>query len=707
MKIYSMTATFGKLEHQTLTLKPGLNIIEAPNEWGKSTWCAFLVNMFYGLDTRAKSTKTALADRDRYAPWSGAAMSGRIDLNWNGRDITIERQTKGRLVFGEFSAYETHTGLPVEELNSTNCGQMLLGVERSVFTRAGFLKLTDLPVTQDDALRRRLNSLVTTGDESGAAEHLGRELKELKNRIRYNRSGLLPQLDAQREALEGKIQEQEHLTQQCNKLRIRLQELKQWQKQLENHRNALNYAASQLDAQRIAQARDARDQGLQRLTTLEHLVADLPCREMLQAESDQLETLLIQYQQGKQQLQALDHPPLPPDPPKAFRGLSGEEARKKARQDAASYTSGNGFAPLLGAVLALVAAVSVYFLLDPVWIALPASLFLLFAGIALHQCSQIRHRQQALESLYGSREPDQWIRAAQSYSDAWDAWQSGQISDRNTRSQLQQQLVEVQKQLHSLCQGMRPEMALQKLHQAMRYWDDYQDARRDQDQFNRHLQDLHIMARSAQKPDQEDTLTYSEEQTQVLLNDSLLEQQRLQNRLSQYLGKAEALGDSREMEVQLAALQQRITKLEDHYAALTLAQETLLEARQELQRRFAPRIAKRAQVLLSQMTEGRYQRLALGSDFQLQAAATGEDILQDAWWRSDGTVDQLYLALRLAVAGELTPRGPLILDDALVRFDDRRALAALQILQQEAQSRQVLLFTCHNREATLLASSEG
>ena len=157
MKIYSMTATFGKLEHQTLTLQPGLNIIEAPNEWGKSTWCAFLVNMLYGLDTRAKSTKTALADKDRYAPWSGAPMSGRIDLNWNGRDITIQRQTKGRLTFGEFSAYETNTGLPVEELNGLNCGQMLLGVERSVFTRAGFLKLTDLPVTQDDALRRRLN----------------------------------------------------------------------------------------------------------------------------------------------------------------------------------------------------------------------------------------------------------------------------------------------------------------------------------------------------------------------------------------------------------------------------------------------------------------------------------------------------------------------------------------------------------------------
>ena len=42
MKILSMTATFGKLERKTLQLHDGLNVRTAPNEWGKSTWCAFL-----------------------------------------------------------------------------------------------------------------------------------------------------------------------------------------------------------------------------------------------------------------------------------------------------------------------------------------------------------------------------------------------------------------------------------------------------------------------------------------------------------------------------------------------------------------------------------------------------------------------------------------------------------------------------------------
>ena len=65
-------------------------------------------------------------------------------------------------------------------------------------------------------------------------------------------------------------------------------------------------------------------------------------------------------------------------------------------------------------------------------------------------------------------------------------------------------------------------------------------------------------------------------------------------------------------------------------------------------------------------------------------------------------MEQLYLALRLAVAGELTPGAPLLLDDALVRFDDKRLKAALDILQQEAKDKQVLLFTCQGRERALL-----
>ena len=281
MRIYKMTATFGKLERATLTLEPGLNIITAPNEWGKSTWCAFLVAMLYGLDTRAKTTKTNLADKERYAPWSGSPMAGRIDLNWNGRDITIERRTKRRVPLGEFQAYETKTGLPVEELTASNCSQLLLGVEQTVFRRAGFIRHADLPVTQDEALRRRLNALVTTGDDSGAADRLAENIKTLKNNCRYNRTGLLPQAEARRAELEGKLTELESLDFQSSKLRQQLEEVKTWLIQLENHKQTLAYTKMEADAARVAQAKSALEEARQQLVHMEEVCATLEPQEEL------------------------------------------------------------------------------------------------------------------------------------------------------------------------------------------------------------------------------------------------------------------------------------------------------------------------------------------------------------------------------------------------------------------------------------------
>ena len=105
---------------------------------------------------------------------------------------------------------------------------------------------------------------------------------------------------------------------------------------------------------------------------------------------------------------------------------------------------------------------------------------------------------------------------------------------------------------------------------------------------------------------------------------------------------------------------------------------------------------------MTRMTGGRYDRLKLDEDFSLLAGAEQEDTLREALWRSEGTLDQLYLSLRIAVAEALAPDAPLILDDALVRFDDTRLKAALEILKEEAENKQVILFTCQSREKEML-----
>mgnify|MGYP002511242950 CR=1 FL=1 len=103
------------------------------------------------------------------------------------------------------------------------------------------VRLKDMPVTQDESLRRRLNALVTTGDESGTADALEKTLKDLKNRCRFNKKGLLPELETTRDALEQKLQQLQALKHQIESITQRQTALDEQIRMLSNHRQALEY----------------------------------------------------------------------------------------------------------------------------------------------------------------------------------------------------------------------------------------------------------------------------------------------------------------------------------------------------------------------------------------------------------------------------------------------------------------------------------
>lgn len=699
-----MTATFGKLQHETLTLKPGLNVITAPNEWGKSTWCAFLAAMLYGLDTRAKSTRTCLADKERYAPWSGEPMSGRIDLNWNGRDITIERATRQRVPLGDFRAYETKTGVPVPELTAANCGQMLLGVEQSVFRRSAFIRHTDLPVTQDDALRRRLNALVTTGDETADADHLADSLKELKNRCRFNRTGLLPQAEAQRDDLKKQLAELNDLSEKSNVLSGQLSEIKSWLSQLYNHQQALAYQASQENARRLQQALADQEEADQRFQSYQSAVSGLPPKEETERMLRELHAFREDWGKIVEEQRALPSEPVAPELPAPFTDMTPEDALKMVRTDerqlaqASASKGGRKILILMGILGALAAAGLIYLTAYPF-----AAIAGGAAGISLvwglWDLFSAKLQVRRLKEKYGSADPGKWAVPIEAYRQEVARYQAARKEYKELTGDLEVRLMVLRKRKTSLCGDREPEGMAEQWQQTSAAWAAYDAALRESTQAKRHVEVLRAMVKPVDKPSMPDALTHSEAATANLLSECAVEQQRLQNRLGQYQGRMAVLGDPEELRQKLRHQEARIAQLEQTYSALSIALDTLNQATAELQRRFAPRITQAAQALLSRMTGGRYQRVLMLEDFSLEAGRQQEDTLRSSLWRSDGTVDQLYLALRLAVAQELTPEAPLVLDDCLVRFDDERMKKTMALLQELAQEKQIILFSCHGREA--------
>ena len=326
-----------------------------------------------------------------------------------------------------------------------------------------------------------------------------------------------------------------------------------------------------------------------------------------------------------------------------------------------------------------------------------AAVFLVLAIVMIGKQKKVQAQKTALCIRYGTDDPAQWVTLAAKYLADWNHYEQALQLLRTQRQELDSRRETLQQQAKALSGSSRSQWQ-----EVLSCWDAFADAKRNAELAEHHYKTLQSVVKTAPAPTKADELTCSELQTVQYLSEATYEQQQLQQKLGQYQGQMEALGSRDGLQKELDTVNRRIQALDQTNSALEQALNALTAARQELQRRFAPRITKSAQALFAQLTNHRYDRFVLGEDLTLQAAAQDEDVLHSQQWRSDGTVDQLYLALRLAVARELTPAAPLILDDALVRFDDTRLSTALSILKQEAQEKQVILFTCHSRERTLL-----
>ena len=183
--------------------------------------------------------------------------------------------------------------------------------------------------------------------------------------------------------------------------------------------------------------------------------------------------------------------------------------------------------------------------------------------------------------------------------------------------------------------------------------------------------------------------------------------QALREKRAALEGRAAAIGDRMVLESELEDMERRLDALSAQDGAISLALETLASADAELQQRFSPQLAKTAASYFSYLTGGRYDELTLSRELAAKARPAGQDVGRETDYLSFGAKDQLYLALRLAVCELALPKDdpcPIVLDDALVNFDRERMERALKLIAGLAGSRQILLFTCHEREYEYFAS---
>lgn len=672
MQLLHANATYGKLDQARLDLQPGLNVICAPNEGGKSTWCRFLLAMFYGLNTRQRGD---LADKNRFQPWSGSLMQGKLELLAGGKELTLSRRTqRPDAPLGVFSCTYSGTDTPVPGLDAARCGETLLGVPQSVYQRCAFIPSGSLAIDADADLERRISALISTGDEKISFSQVESRLKKQLRQRKYNRSGSIPLLEAEIAGLRAAQQEAQTLTGQLENLQ---QQLSQAQEDQARRRQARLQAA-----QEALREKESCLQALPDSSDLQRINQQLGAVRSLGDQVQQAQEAVSRQESAiEAQLRELNRNPLHP------MTKAQLEAQLQIQPPAPPQVA----QLLISLALGLCGGGFLWYEIDRpqvLWLCLACAVTALAAGNFLRLLiRRIRLQQSRRREL--SRQ-EELRKLAESYLPALEELEA----QRALLRQKQQILSDGDRRLRTqlsdlLSQVSRWDDSVQSAGDIRRF---VRETAQNRDRLAQELQQAQTQLLQAQMSDADDTVTH------------------LQQQIAQVQGHLDAGRDAQTLGDQISRLEEELVRQQAEYDALRLSLDALQAANTTLQNRFSPELGRRAAEIFADMTGSTWSHILLDREFHLSAESGSDPTRRSVQLLSAGTADQLYLAVRLAICEMILPpeqNPPLILDDALLTFDDARLSTTLDYLTRLGAQRQILLFTCQGREAALLRGYPG
>lgn len=215
------------------------------------------------------------------------------------------------------------------------------------------------------------------------------------------------------------------------------------------------------------------------------------------------------------------------------------------------------------------------------------------------------------------------------------------------------------------------------------------------------LSDMVVKSEEAMRKYIEDINSLQEKQNTC--SEMIEKQQRTQWELEK---KLEHLNNCKNRAASLKRTLAENDRIREEVAAIELAQETMTDLSSSIRDSFGLYLNKEASRLVTGITGGLYNSMSI--DENLNVFLNTKTKLVPLENVSSGTMDQVYLALRLAAAKLFQNDGgplPLIFDDSFTQYDDDRLRTALKWLS-ESYGGQMIVFTCHRREAQMLRAHQ-
>ncbi len=710
---------FGKLKSIDLTLDDNITVIKGKNEAGKSTLCSFISYMLYGFSGQSKRS-IAENDKKKFTPWESDFVSGELDFTTlDGKKYTAIRKTAAR----NESAILDDIGTVL--YNSQNAGDLFLSVDSSVYRKTAFVAQNDITFSDEGDLERAINNIVSSGDENADAidafEKLTKSKKELMG-IKSG-SGEIGRIDTQLVVLQTEkakwqnghaelLSSESQLRDTNEKIASNKEKINALEREMFNLK-CLDAAKKLTETQKLEQAANITKCKLDELRKTMQNGDFFP-------DDDYIYTLKGAYNNCVYAKNALKRAKDSADTAKqsydsayaddiqrslsqklSELGLSPTDAEGKINALQSKIKSALRLA-LIFTILIITLPVAIFF-----WVKqskLKKELSGLCRELLCNDPKELLSRlsangiyKNAASSLKNvlDKEISGFEKAKADFEEALNQL-CGLLSKAGVSFDKPNCITAAYCHLAQLSdfKGIYDGIKQQHSDDLLRYNTfknsfDIEEATKLSQQVDASIQPRPYDAVSRE-------LKYC-----TMANENLYERQKELEKKAAVLSGS--LPKPAELESEILSLKERREALSQRYDELSLAIEALQSASDILTSTLSPKISARAGELFSLLTSGKYRALQPDGNESLAFLQSSDATLRSAHYLSSGTRELAYIAYRLALSENLFKEpATLVFDDAFSNFDDERLEKMLDFLVSVSPKTQIVILSCHGREAKLL-----
>lgn len=688
--------SFGKLKDKEITLKDNINILFGKNEAGKSTIIKYIVNSIYGISKNKKGRE--YSDFEKYLPWSGEEFSGRLSYELDdGTQYEIYRDFKKKnpKIFNE-SMEDISNQFPIDKSAGNQFFYAQTNVDEELFlsTLVANQQEVRLQKTEQSVLIQKIANLVGTGDDNTsyriAMDRINRrQLDEIgTTRSREKPINIIDKKIAELQQEKNNLEKYENLQYEIEeKTQAKLQNIETLEIQLEGY----NQLRMFIENEKIQQEKIRLQQGMYNQNAEKIKNIDMQLDDIQEKNRD----LLNKYSK-ESNTNNIDS------------SVSEIQTTIESRNESVNqkWNAEPNILPFVLPItlLCIINIIQLILIKNPIikYSILGVSIIIALAiGIAYSK------KQKKIKKEI-ERYKEEQKRKQERYLEEQKRKEEQQLEELKNLEIIKEKMKLLENEVNMLeksnkeitrnIQQMQQEIATKKETE----WKNMIEKNQTQAQSEQNKEQwANLLTWDIQKMSLQD-IQYSLQKLQTELNNHKIALHSLEldkNSIEPQLDKLARI------EEEYVVNQDKRRELEKLNMSMDLAKNVLMDCYETMRNTITPKFTQNLSTNISEITKGKYSNVRFHDQIGLIVENENGEYVP-ATKLSVGTIEQLYLSLRLSMVEELSEEKlPIILDEPFAYFDDDRLENFLTYMGNKYKDRQIILFTCTDREEKILKNN--